>query len=362
MTGRRPYAGRSGRSSNGSGLLVPAVRPANIAPMRTLSSSTSSGIDPRDMRWSSRTNAGAAALHQWATLLSQEIAEMTVTTDAAPGFAARWARYGLGPIDLNLLASTRQAVAHQAGAASRAGPASFELLFARSGAINVEHCGRRSVVAPGCFILLDNDNSWDLAFPQGGDCPTVHMPKDWLLAFAPAAHDFCGTPLGMTSRWARPLASYIAAIADEGPASAGLQRDGLAAPLGAMASILLCNAAARPCPQSRDLRQRIVDCIADAYSDPELDPAAIACQLSISTRHLHRVLARSGLSFSAILRDTRIAAASSLLMSEKARDLPIGEIAWRAGYADQSHFARVFRTERGCSPARFREAARHRAN
>lgn len=287
---------------------------------------------------------------------------MAVTSDAQTGFAARWARYGLGPIDLNLLSATRQVVSHRAGIPSRGGPASFELLFARTGAINVDHCGRRSVVAPGSFILLDNDHSWDLVFDRGGDCPTVHMPKDWLLGFAPAAHDFCGVPLGMSSSWARPLASYIAAIADEGPASAGMRRDGLAEQLGAMTQILLCNEATPPCPRSRDLKQSIIDCIADAYSNPQLDPSAIARELSISIRHLHRVLARNGLSFSGVLRDMRISAAASLLMNERTRDIPVGEIAWRAGYADQSYFARVFRTEQGCSPVQFRKMARRSTN
>lgn len=342
--------------------MVPTVQPANMAGMRTVSSSPSADVDSRDMIWSSRTDAGPAALHQWASLLSREIAEMAVTSDAETGFAARWARYGLGPIDLNVLAATRQVVSHRTGTASRGGPATFELLFARSGAITVEHLGRQSVVAPGSFILLDNDHSWDLAFPGGGDCPTVHMPKDWLLGFAPSAHDFCGVPLGVASGWARPLASYIAAIADEGPASAGMRRDSLAEQLGAMAHILLCNATPRPCAQSRDLKQRIIDCIADAYSDPELDPSAIARELSISIRHLHRVLARNGLSFSGVLRDMRISAAASLLMNERTRDIPVGEIAWRAGYADQSYFARVFRAEQGCSPVQFREMARRSTN
>ncbi len=330
--------------------------------MRTASPTPSAGVDPRDMVWSSRPDAGTAALGQWAALLSREIAEMAVTSDAEPAFSARWARYALGPIDLNLLAATRQVVSHRAGMAPSGGPASFELLFARSGAINVEHCGRRSIVAPGSFILLDNDHPWYLAFPGGGDCPTVHMPKDWLLGFAPAAHDVCGVPLGMASLWARPLASYISALADEGPASAGMQRDGLAEQLGAMTRILLSNATARTCARARDLKQRIVDCIADSYSDPDIDPAAIAGELSISTRHLHRVLARNGLSFSGILRDTRMSAAASMLMNERTSDLPIGEIAWRAGYADQSHFARVFRAEQGCSPAQFRTMARRGVN
>lgn len=285
---------------------------------------------------------------------------MAVTSDAGPRFAARWARYALGPIDLNLLSSTRQEVSRTAGMVRQDGSASFELLFARSGHIHVEHCGRRVVVAPGSFMLLDNQHPWHMAFPQGGDCPTVHMAKDWLLALAPAAQDQCGVPLGQFSAWARPLAAYLAAIADEGIVASDMPRDVIADQLGALAHLLISGNTSGP--HTRDLGSRIRNCIADAYSNPDLSPALVAQELSISTRHLHRVLAQNGLNFGTIVRETRLAAAASLLLNDQTCKLSIGEIAWRVGYADQSYFARVFRAAQGCSPARFRETNRARAN
>jgi AraC family transcriptional regulator len=41
-------------------------------------------------------------------------------------------------------------------------------------------------------------------------------------------------------------------------------------------------------------------------------------------------------------------------------DTPLAEIAARAGFADQSHFTRVFRRQVGTTPARYRERARSR--
>lgn len=285
---------------------------------------------------------------------------MAVTSDAGRRFAARWARYALGPIDLNLLASTRQEVSRTAGMVSQDGSASFELVFARSGAINVEHCGRRAVVAPGSFMLLDNEYPWHLSFPHGGDCPTVHMAKDWLLALAPGAQDRCGVPLGHLSAWTRPLAGYLTAIADEGLASMDMPRHVIADQLGALANLLIAGGISRS--RDRDLGRRIRDCIADAYGAHDLCPARVARELSISTRHLHRVLAQDGTSFGRVLRETRMAAAASLLMDDRTRTLSIGEVAWRVGYPDQSHFARVFRAAHGCSPVRFRNATCAGAN
>jgi AraC family transcriptional regulator len=40
---------------------------------------------------------------------------------------------------------------------------------------------------------------------------------------------------------------------------------------------------------------------------------------------------------------------------------PLAEIAAGAGFADQSHFTRIFRRHVGTTPARYREQARSRA-
>ncbi|HEV2507752.1 MAG TPA: AraC family transcriptional regulator [Mesorhizobium sp.] len=52
------------------------------------------------------------------------------------------------------------------------------------------------------------------------------------------------------------------------------------------------------------------------------------------------------------LRDCRIRAASVLMRTGK----PLAEIAFETGFADQSHFNRLFKSMRGLSPGAFREA------
>ncbi|PLP57975.1 AraC family transcriptional regulator [Mesorhizobium loti] len=52
------------------------------------------------------------------------------------------------------------------------------------------------------------------------------------------------------------------------------------------------------------------------------------------------------------LRDCRVRAASALMRTSK----PLAEIAFETGFADQSHFSRLFKSMRGLSPGAFREA------
>ena len=58
-------------------------------------------------------------------------------------------------------------------------------------------------------------------------------------------------------------------------------------------------------------------------------------------------------SFRELLRDERLAAANLLLTTT---DFLVGEIAALVGIADEQHFNRLFKKERGVSPGQFRRA------
>ena len=82
----------------------------------------------------------------------------------------------------------------------------------------------------------------------------------------------------------------------------------------------------------------------------------LADAVGVNAAHLARVFrARYGLSVGEYGRRLRLDWAAA----EIARDgRPIAEIASEAGFADQSHFTRLFRRHVGTTPARFREEAR----
>lgn len=73
----------------------------------------------------------------------------------------------------------------------------------------------------------------------------------------------------------------------------------------------------------------------------------IARDCGLSDRSLRRHLRARGLSFRALAEDARIDYAEWALA---ATDLPLAEIAFRAGYTDQSAFSRAFRRRTGLAP------------
>lgn len=80
----------------------------------------------------------------------------------------------------------------------------------------------------------------------------------------------------------------------------------------------------------------------------------IARDCGLSDRSLRRHLRGKGLSFRALAEAARIDYAEWALT---ATDLPLAEIAFRAGYADQSAFSRAFRRNTGVAPRERRGSA-----
>ena len=71
---------------------------------------------------------------------------------------------------------------------------------------------------------------------------------------------------------------------------------------------------------------------------------------------LSRALARvTGRSTKELITDRRMLEASRLL---RFTDMTVGEVAFRAGFADQLYFSRAFKRHRGDAPKAYRERVR----
>jgi len=90
----------------------------------------------------------------------------------------------------------------------------------------------------------------------------------------------------------------------------------------------------------------------EAHADEDIDLDRMAREAGISKFHLVRIFREAeGTTPWAYVRAARIRRAKELLEE----DLPLAEVALRAGFYDQSHFSRVFREVEGKSPGQYRE-------
>jgi AraC family transcriptional regulator len=98
--------------------------------------------------------------------------------------------------------------------------------------------------------------------------------------------------------------------------------------------------------------RRVREALDDRYAERELRIADLAALAGVDPAHLARAFrAHCGTTAGAYLRETRVRRAAGALARSSA---PLGQIALDAGFADQSHFTRVFRLAYGVTPQRWR--------
>lgn len=86
----------------------------------------------------------------------------------------------------------------------------------------------------------------------------------------------------------------------------------------------------------------------------QLNPELIARQLRCSRAHLYRVFASQGETVASYVRDARLQLAYKRLSYHNASKEQIGDIAYRCGFEDPVHFARLFRQRFGVTPSALR--------
>lgn len=102
--------------------------------------------------------------------------------------------------------------------------------------------------------------------------------------------------------------------------------------------------------------EKIAELIARRYPEPELTLALVSRESRIPESRVSQVLEkRAGLHFKPYLNQVRIQEAVRLLQET---ELTVSEIAFQVGYANTTHFNRVFKSLKQLSPGEFRKVAR----
>lgn len=89
------------------------------------------------------------------------------------------------------------------------------------------------------------------------------------------------------------------------------------------------------------------------FAASDLAPDEIARRLGCSRAHLYRVFARHGLTVAGYLRGIRLERCRAALAAAGPRDT-VGDIAFRCGFDNPVHFARLFRERFGMRPSDWR--------
>ncbi|MDO9235423.1 MAG: AraC family transcriptional regulator [Aquabacterium sp.] len=109
-------------------------------------------------------------------------------------------------------------------------------------------------------------------------------------------------------------------------------------------------------PPMDDLEETVRRAIARLAREGEISIERVAGDLNLTSRSLHRKLAKLGCNFRGLREDTRRLLAQDYLKDPR---LALGEVAWLLGYSELSAFSRAFKRWTGHSPSEVRLTQSH---
>jgi AraC family transcriptional regulator len=223
------------------------------------------------------------------------------------------------------------------------------------GALEVSFAsGRRLVVdaseAAGALVLPPGPPHHGRAGAEGARMLFVMPAADRVAMMGTSASDVFADP----SWWRMPRVALLGrgllrelAVADD---AASLALEGLTLELMS-ALVRRRGESVHPGPPPAWLR-RVREALDDRYGERELRIADLAAIAGVDPAHLaRRFRAHYGTTAGAYLREIRVQRAADALVRSA---VPLAQIALDSGFADQSHFTRVFRTVYGVTPLRWR--------
>jgi AraC-like DNA-binding protein len=230
----------------------------------------------------------------------------------------------------------------------------------RQGAAHIVQGRRESPVKTCEGIILDNTNIGRLCETQPSRVWVLTIPRAKIASLAPNVASFAGTTL--TDHLSlRLLSGYL-----EGTVALGLG-DRRAAQLFGDHLIELIALALGGDGDRRGLEERggvrtarlaaIFQAISDQIANPGLSAATVAAKLGITPRYVHVLLEQSGQTFTQYVVRKRLEMAGKLLTDDECQNRKIADIALEVGFADLSHFNRVFRRHFGDTPSGVRASA-----
>lgn len=294
----------------------------------------------------------------YSSALSEALTPMRVSSrnvDAA-NFYAETTSAALGPITvLHQLGAASQSI-RSAADIERSEEHTYHLLVSLNSSWNITHRGVVQL-GPGDAFLSDSSYGFDIDFFMPYDVIHLRLSKEWIRRWLPSPDVLVGRRIPCNSSWSRALVSFITQLSPEFVVNAPLPHAVISDQVGALLALISNEIfGARPAQSKATvaLRERIEACITSRSAESPLTAVNVADDLGISVRTLHRTLSAYGCTFGALLLAARIETATRMLQTPLFKLLTTAEIGRRAGFADASHFTRVFKRRVGRTPNEFR--------
>jgi AraC-like DNA-binding protein len=259
--------------------------------------------------------------------------------------AGRIDAHQIGPVGAYRVTSDASVVKRSARGIVAFDPEQFLVATSLRGTNRIEQADRATTFAAGELSSWDSSHPFAVTHADPFDLLLIVVPRALLGPRRDAICRHTAQPLDGTL--AGPFFRSVWSTLEDGAAAAN---DDVADALVALVRSLH----ARAEPRVPALLPQIKAFIDARLGDPRLGPDAIARAHFISTRYLHRIFEREGVSVSEWVRTRRLEACRRDLLDPGLAHESISTIARRWALANPAHFSRAFRAAYGCTPTELR--------
>ena len=310
--------------------------------------------------WSTAAVPRSRQFGYWREMICEAFLDLSPETAVAggagrDGFRGRVTQRQLGRLAIAQIGSQAQRVRRTESDIARSPRAGYYANLQLRGSCRTVQDGRAAVTQPGDLTVVNTERPFAFELSDDFAQLSFYVPGQLL-------HPQLEQPVRTATRI--PTVTGVGAAlrhALQALEPGALPEDSasrLAVHAGGLLAVAL-NGPADPGATARRRAGQLDAALADVaehLADDDLCPATTAGRLGISVRQLHQVFAGHGRTFGAELRRQRLEQARRDLADPARAGLRVIDIAADAGFADVTHFHRVFRQAYGCTPAQLRRA------
>jgi AraC-like DNA-binding protein len=294
-------------------------------------------------------------LELWSSTTSELFFPTEVRCVDGSAFTGVMARYALGPLDVFRVRGSALVLDRTPRGVRDADPEFFALSMLRSGRLSHRQEDRRSEVGPGVMSAYDSSRPFRIRADAAFEQVVVTVPKPLLRPSPDRIARLTASPVQLAAGAGGLAGAMLLALLRE-LEDGSIRADDAELAEGIVA-MLRGLYAGTPEPPGRppSVQMRAIKDHIDAHlADRDLGPDSIARAHFVSTRYLHLLFEREGVSVSRWIRSRRLERARRDLQDPALAHEPVMRIAARWGFSSASHFSNLVRAEYGCSPRELR--------
>lgn len=300
-------------------------------------------------------------LAYWQDVACKTFVEIECYTDAGAAFDATIWSGQLADIGVSLVETDQCDVYRQPQGIARGTSDAILLSLQLAGTATLAQDGREAQLSVNDFALYDTTHTYALRVAAGVRQLVLKLPRHELERRLGPISRYAARPV----RANEPLGSFASGFLGLIPSRTDTL-DHLPECAAGELSQQILDIVALALRNGTDLRTvqtssremslaRLKIVIEKHLADPALAPASAASMAGISVRYANELLAANGSSLERHILSRRLERCAEALADPCQRGLRIGDIAFGWGFADASHFGRLFRRRFGQTPRDYRK-------